>query len=124
MSQAAAKEVLKGSEEEKRVGSLMAWTTAREKVQQGFFLMLLWSLFAETAGRSWEKEEWRGRRPAEWRAAAVGNRVDLFLPSPGGREEAQGREVSQVQCVGLFPIGLQQKHSEDNQASRCGEVLS
>lgn len=41
MTQAAAKEVLKGLEGEKRVGSLMGWTTTTKESAAGFFLMLL-----------------------------------------------------------------------------------
>lgn len=37
MTQAAAKEVLKGLEGEKRVGSLMGWTTTKKESAAGFF---------------------------------------------------------------------------------------
>lgn len=82
MTQAAAKEVLKGLEEENRVGSLMGWTTNKEqekKCSRFFFFQCCSRVtfeLAETAARSWERGgERRGIRPAEWRAAAVGNWV-------------------------------------------------
>lgn len=86
MTQAAAKEVLKGLEEEKRIGSLMGWTTARER--GGGQVLLILELHLCSRGETGRKALGEARR----RAANTRPTFVVFFPltSPGWRKGVRG----------------------------------